>query len=76
MLCEVNSYGNMSMASGCVACPALEDGSPSGHTAEGGDRMRTCCPPGMWADAEIGHETCFDCAKVSATTRASYCDSR
>eukprot|EP01052_Picozoa_sp_SAG31_P009424 SAG31_NODE_494_length_14867_cov_2.833762_10_plen_1034_part_00 len=74
--CPQYSYGNMSMASGCVDCPALPNGAPSGYAEmkEGGTRLRACCPPGMWANADVGHDTCYACAQASSCIGNGECD--
>ena len=58
--CPLGQYGNMSQAHACVDCP--EGTGAGGHTRTGGDRMRTCCKPGYWADKSAGHDTCYKCA--------------
>ena len=66
----------MSRARGCVECPELSDGTPSGYEEmkEGGTRLRACCPPGMWANQDIGHDTCFDCASAKSCIGNGECD--
>ena len=48
----VGQYGNQSFSANCALCP-----KGSGHTKVGATRMRGCCRPGTWADADgLGHE--------------------
>ena len=69
-LCAVGQYGNGTKADKCVFCP---DGT--GHTKEGGTRLRSCCKPGTWADAaDQGHETCYDCATPAMCIGNGECD--
>jgi hypothetical protein len=68
-LCAVGQYGNSTKAASCVECP-----EQTGHTKEGGTRLRSCCRPGTWADADLGHKTCFDCANPSMCVGNGECD--
>ena len=66
-LCAVGQYGNGTKADSCVQCPP-----GTGHTKEGGKRMRSCCLPGTWADTDQGHDTCYNCANPGAVFEMSF----
>jgi hypothetical protein len=70
--CAVGQYGNESKASACVSCP--EDTLWEENSNTGGERLRTCCEPGKWANAEQGHTTCYECANRAACLGNGECD--
>jgi hypothetical protein len=67
--CAVGQYGPITRASNCTLCP-----EGTGHKKVGGTRMKTCCKPGTWADATVGHTNCYECANPGACVGDGECD--